>query len=185
MTVPYFYFTNNGLHTHLVFPTQQIKDLVPSLKPYFLDTTWLQIGWGDYQYYGNPEQTNWMGAKALFLPTAAVIGMLGINTIPEDIPKNTAFYKISLDTMHWNAILGFICAHFKTDAANQIAMIRAKPTGEMFFAAHGTYSIFNTCNHWTAKALATAGLSMKPSRSFSPNYIEKSVIAHNGKMVTE
>ena len=126
-----------------------------------------------------------MGAKALFLPTAAVIGMLGINTIPEDIPKNTAFYKISLDTMHWNAILGFICAHFKTDAANQIAMIRAKPTREMFFAAHGTYSIFNTCNHWTAKALATAGLSMKPSRSFSPNYVEKSVIAHNGKMVTE
>ena len=174
MTVPYFYFTNNGLHTHLVFPTQQIKDLLPALKPYFLDTTWLQIGWGDYQYYGNPEQTNWMGAKALFLPTAAVIGMLGINTIPEDIPKNTAFYKISLDTMHWNAILGFICA-----------MIRAKPTGEMFFAAHGTYSIFNTCNHWTAKALATAGLSMKPSRSFSPNYVEKSVIAHNGKMVTE
>ena len=146
--------------------------MYPTLQAYFPDATWIQIGWGDYQYYGNPEQTKWMGVKALFTPTAAIMGILGVNAIPEDIPKKRKLYEIPLDTGHWNAVLAFVCGYLKLDDANQMTEVRVKGNGEVFFEAHGTYTIFNSCNHWTARALETAGLTMKPRRSFSPNYVE-------------
>ena len=182
--MPSLYFTNNGLHTHLLFSAQEVRAYVPTLQAYFPDATWIQIGWGDYQYYGNPEQTKWMGVKALFTPTAAIMGILGVNAIPEDIPKKRKLYKIPLDTGHWNAVLVFVCGHLKLDNANQITEVRVKGNGEVFFEAHGTYTIFNSCNHWTARVLETAGLAMKPRRSFSPNYVEQCVNANGFKAVT-
>lgn len=182
--MPSLYFTNNGLHTHVLFPAQEVKARVPALQAYFPDIAWLQIGWGDYQYYGNPEQTKWMGVKALFTPTAAVMGILGVHAIPNDIPKKRKLYEIPLNNMHWNAILAFVCGYLKLDAANQISEIRVKENGEVFLKARGTYTIFNTCNHWTARALKTAGLNMNPRRSFSPNYVERWVKVNGYKSIT-
>ncbi|RZO19793.1 MAG: DUF2459 domain-containing protein [SAR92 clade bacterium] len=183
MTDTSIYFSNNGLHTHLLLPTAKVNDRVPSLQAYFPNSAWLQIGWGDYEYYGNPKQTKWMGLKALFSPTAAVMGILGVNAIPNDISRKRKLYEIHLDSMHWNAILDFVCEHLKLDASNQATEVRVKDNGEMFFEAHGTYTIFNTCNHWTARALNVAGLRMNPRRSFSPNYVEHWVKINDCKTV--
>jgi hypothetical protein len=125
ITVPSLYFTNNGLHTHLLFSAQEVRAYVPTLQAYFPDATWLQIGWGDYQYYGNPEQKKWMGVKALFTPTAAIMGILGVNAILEDIPKKRKLYEIPLDTGHWNTVLAFVCGYLKLDDANQMTEVDA------------------------------------------------------------
>jgi uncharacterized protein (TIGR02117 family) len=183
MKEPSLYFTNNGLHTHLLLSSAEVSARVSALGAYFPYATWLQIGWGDYAYYGNSKQTKWMGVKALFSPTAAVMGILGVNEVPDDIPKKRKLYEIHLDIMQRNAILDFVCEYLKLDVADQTTEVRVKDNGEVFFEAHGTYTIFNTCNHWTARALNVAGLRINPRWSFSPNYVEHWVKHNHCKTV--
>ena len=46
MKEPSLYFTNNGLHTHLLLPSAEVNTRVSALGAYFPDASWLQIGWG-------------------------------------------------------------------------------------------------------------------------------------------
>ena len=169
------YLTNNGLHTYLVLPATAVTAQVPALEAHFPDTAWLQVGWGDYHYYGNPEQTKWMGFKALCLPTKAVIGLMAINNPRTDLPKSIRLFEHAANPKTLNAVVAFVCNHIQSN--HQPEVIRVRDDGELFFLSVGTYSIFNTCNHWTAKALQSAGLEVNPRVAFSPYNVEKQATA--------
>ena len=180
MTDSTFYFANDGLHTHLIFPRNDVTAHVTYLKTYFQTAQFLKIGWGDYHYYGNPLQSRYMGLKALFLPTSAVLGVQGTGDIDE-LTEQKNIYEISLEKSKWNNIIDFVCSFFCRDSKDQVSLVRTKPNNEHFFAAHGTYSIFNTCNNWTASALKAASLTINLKRSFSANYVENQVILNGYK----
>ena len=175
MTEHTIWVTSNGLHTHLMVPSDNLKEYVPTLKPYFPDSRWLQVGWGDYQYYGNPQQTKLMGIKALFLPTQAVIGVLAIARPDEKLSRSSRVYSGAIDTFYYQRLLSFIGEYFKLDSSEKMSPIRGNDNGEDFFQAYGTYSILNTCNNWTARVLKAAGLNINPYRSISANYVEISI----------
>lgn len=174
MIVPTFYMTNNGLHTHFIFPRNDVISRAPYLKDYFPNADLLQLGWGDYHYYGNPMQSRWMGLKALFLPTSAVLGILGLRDLDE-VHINTNIYEIAVEKLGWNKIIDFICSHLKRDSLYQLNLVRINHDNEHFFAAYGTYSILNTCNTWSARALNSAGLSLHLWRAFTARHIEDQV----------
>ena len=162
MPDPLLYFTNNGLHTHLILPSQGLKTLVPQLSKYFLDEPWLQLGWGDFGYYGSAKQTKLLGFRALFMPTKAIIGVRSIRDLTNDFPQRTRIYAIPLPKAAMDATLLFISRYFQFDESDDLTVVRKKANGELFFSANGTYSILNTCNNWTAYALREAGLKISP-----------------------
>ena len=111
--MPTLYFTNNGLHTHLVLPSQGLKALVPQLSKYFLDEPWLQLGWGDFGYYGSAKQTKLLGFRALFMPTKAIIGVRSITDITNHFYSQTRIYAIPLPKTAMDATLLFISRYFQ------------------------------------------------------------------------
>ncbi len=176
------YLTNNGLHTYLVLPAAAVKAKVPALESHFPNTDWLQVGWGDYHYYGNPEQTKWMGFKALCLPTRAVIGFMAINDPKTDLLKSIRLLEHPANPKALNAVVAFVCNHIQSH--HQPEVVRVREDGELFFLSVGTYSILNTCNHWTAKALESAGFAINPRIAFSPYNVEKQATANGFSAVT-
>lgn len=180
MTVSTLYLTSNGLHTHLIFPRNDVIAHAPYLNSYFQTADFIQIGWGDYNYYGNPLQSRWMGLKALLFPTSSVLGVQGVRDINE-LTEKINVYEISLEKLNWNYIVDFVCSFFKTDDLGQVSLVRIKSNNEHFFAAYGTYSLFNTCNNWTARALKTGGIDVNSKRSFSAHYVENQVISNGYK----
>ena len=184
MPDPLLYFTNNGLHTHLVLPSQGLKALVPQLSKYFLDEPWLQLGWGDFDYYGSAKQTKLLGFRALFMPTKAIIGVRSITDITNHFHSQTRIYAIPLPKTAMDATLLFISRYFQFNESNDLTIVREKATGELFFSASGTYSILNTCNNWTAYVLKEAGLKISPKLTIGPDQVERNV-RKNGYLRTQ
>lgn len=169
------HFIRTGIHTHLVLPAPSLCALVPQLKSYFADCKWVRIGWGDYHYYGNEQQTKLMGLRALLLPTASVVALLGIDDLHRDLADDAVLYSISINDSLMESLALFVSRYFTLDKSNQLTKVRERSNGELFFKSRGVYTIANTCNNWTSYGLRTAGLNLNPLFNIFPGQVERSV----------
>jgi uncharacterized protein (TIGR02117 family) len=169
------HFFRDGIHTHLVLPASVLLQFIPTLKEHLQDSPWARIGWGDFQYYGSPQQTLLGAARALLLPSKAVIAVMGLNNIRDQISDSNRVYSIDSNQLVTEALAQFIAGYFKQDNQGQLTQIRDKPSGEVFFKARGIYMLTNTCNNWTSRGLRIAGLRCRPLFNFFPGQVEQSV----------
>ena len=169
------HFIRDGIHTHLALPAAKLLALVPQLNEYFSDCKWIRVGWGDYRYYGAEHQPLWLGLRALFLPTSAVVGLLGTDDLQETVSENGHLYSISLSEGLLDSVALFISRHFKLDKFDQLTKVRDRTCGTQFFKSRGTYLALNTCNNWTSHGLSRAGLDVHPLIMFLPGQVERTV----------
>ena len=169
------HFFRDGVHTHLVLPASILLKNIPALKTPLQDSLWVRIGWGDFKYYGASQQTFLSAMRALFLPSKAVIAVLGICSIREQISDTNRIYSIDSNQAIEEALAGFIASYFKQGPKGQLTQVREKPSGEVFFKARGIYMFTNTCNNWTSRGLRVAGLRCQPLLNVFPGQVEKSV----------
>ena len=169
------HFFRDGIHTHLVLPATSLLQCIPELKETLQDCPWVRIGWGDFQYYGSSEQTLLSAIRALLLPTSAVIAVLGVKSIREQITATNRIYSIDSHPAVVESLARFISGYFKQGPEGQLDQVRERADGEVFFKSRGTYMIINTCNNWTSRGLRIAGLRCLPLLNFLPGQVEKSV----------
>ena len=169
------HFFRDGIHTHLVLPTNILLRYIPALKQQLQDCPWVRIGWGDFQYYGSSEQTFLSAARALLLPSTAVIAVLGLKDIRQQISETNRIYSIDSNQVTIGAVAQFIASYFKQNPEGEPTAIREKSDGEVFFKARGIYMLVNTCNNWTSRGLRIAGLRCLPLLNFFPSQVERSV----------
>ena len=169
------YFFRDEIHTHLVLPATALVKNVPALEPQLGNCPWVRIGWGDRNYYGAPVQTNLSALRALLLPSPAVIAVLGIQGIREQVSETNRVYSIDCPEQVVEAVAKFIGSYFVIGPGGQLSLVRDKPDGELFFKARGIYLISNTCNNWTSRGLRIAGLRCQPLLNFLPGQVEQSV----------
>lgn len=175
MSISQIHFFRDGIHTHLVLPASVLLQTIPALKEHLQDNPWARIGWGDFQYYGSSQQTLFSAARALLLPSTAVIAVLGVNSIRDQITDSNRVYSIDSNQLITEAVAQFITGYFKQDKQGQLTQVRKKPSGEVFFKARGIYMFTNTCNNWTSRGLRIAGLRCLPLLNFLPGQVEQSV----------
>ena len=169
------YFFRDDIHTHLVVPSVAVLKYVPALEPHLEGCPWIRFGWGDHNYYGAPVQTNLMALRALFIPSGAVIAVMGIHSIREQASETNRVYSIHCPEQVVEAVAEFIGSYFVLCPRGQLTLVRHKPDGELFFKARGIYLISNTCNNWTSRGLRIAGLRCLPLINFLPSQVERSV----------
>lgn len=125
---------------------------------------WLEFGWGDADFYQAEGEDVLLGLKALLFPTRVVMHVHGFNGSPQSNFPETEIIEMSLTPEGYERLLAFLRASFAHDAAG-----RPIPLGKglyglsQFYAGTGTYSMFNTCNTWAAKALAAGGFPIDPA----------------------
>ena len=145
-----------GYHSALILPVE-----TPSFSwRGYLDAAdraqYLGFGWGERQWYVNPPQNNptLESLRALFLPNRAVIKVERYAEFPSG-QKTTC---IGVTPEHYLKLIDFIQQTFQRDAQHSTIFVAADSTyPARFYAATGTYSLFNNCNHWTAYGLRLAG----------------------------
>ena len=169
------HFFRDGIHTHLVLPAKVLLDYIPELKEQLQDSPWARIGWGDFQYYGSSEQTLFAALRALLLPTAAVIAVLKINSIQDQVTETNRVYSIDCNPSVIDSLARFVSGYFHHSPKGLLTSVRERSNGEVFFKSHGTYLLINTCNNWTSRGLRIAGLRCLPLLNFLPGQVEQSV----------
>lgn len=130
----------NGFHTGIVLPAGPAR--------------WRSFGWGDRDFYLNtPRWQDMRPGTAL----SALIGsgetLVHVDELGDFAPDEN-WRPLRLRTDEYARLRRSIAATFEPGGA---AITGYGPT-DRFYPARGRYSAFVTCNVWTARMLASAGV---------------------------
>ena len=152
------YIVSHGWHTSLVINREDLVELVEPLSADFDSVEFLEIGWGDRQYYQAADVTMGMALRAVLWPTETVLHVVGISTSPPDYFGDGAVFVLSIPEGGYRDLLVFVASSFAR--LSNRALIRLGPAlygSGWFYEAEGRFHAGNTCNTWIAKAIAAAG----------------------------
>ena len=158
------YILSNGVHLDLVLPLKDsIKDWTETVNfdkrliPY---VNYISFGWGDRSFYEKvPEWSDLtipVALRAVFLKSE---GALHVNFY-KDLTTNEKCRHIYLDSDTYLVLIKYIEESFIKDSIGKPQIIENLSYGrfDSFYEAHGSYSLFFTCNTWTNSALKKSGL---------------------------
>ena len=162
------YLVNHGWHAGIVLRRADIPDNIWPKLGNFPDMEYLEVGWGDKDYYQIPDPHLGFILKAALLPTASVLHIVGFNDhVPAYFPYSEII-RIELSSAGFERLSRTIASSFALDkAGNTTSPSPGLYGNSRFYLSRETYHLFNTCNVWTARALRTAGLPITPATATS------------------
>lgn len=153
-----FYIVNHGLHTGIVVKRNDLLDVVPSLTTDWDSGEYLEIGWGDEQFYQAPNATAGLAIQAMLWPTGSVLHMVGIPETPHRFFPKIEILEISVPQSGYKKLLEYIAKTFEQTSDDNITRLGPGLYGNShFYKATGSFHTFNTCNTWVAEAIETTG----------------------------
>ncbi len=158
------YFVSHGWHAGIVV---RRADVPPGVWPQAFDFPageYLEVGWGDRDYYMTKRPHFGHLLKAGLLPTASVLQVVAFNgPVTRYFPRSEVI-RIDLSVPGFERLVRYLEASHAVDASG-----RGKPLGPSlygrgrFYLSRETYHLFNTCNAWTARAMRAAGCPITPA----------------------
>lgn len=170
------YLVSNGFHSGLVLPTsaanaaasRRSADAAQAVMTRFADYDWVEAGWGGDQFYRsvpNVAAFDWqLGLRALFRSgNASVLHIVGVEGDPHEVFKGSDLVPLSLSPEGFARLVEELDRTFARDAGGRPEDLGPGLYGpSLFYRATGTFSLFNLCNHWTARMLGLAGVPVWP-----------------------
>ena len=158
------FVTSNGWHSGIVVERSEIPEgLVPEVSD--IDgAQYLEFGWGDRDFYQADEATFGNTLEAALVPTSAVLHVAALSSPQASQSRDQEVVPLWVDSQGFEQLMAFI-----DDSIDRSGSSRATTIGpglysnSQFYPATGSFHLFNTCNTWTAKALAAAGLDISPT----------------------
>lgn len=158
------YVLSNGVHTDLVLPVRSSAidwhDVFP-LKDFRApppDAGFIAIGWGDREFYLNTptwaDLTASRALGALFGRNSALVHVSYLQRA--QLGRGT--YTLPLSQAQYAKLVDHVRASLPQGPAVRIANAHYD-NQDAFYEALGGYSMFETCNTWTGRALRSAGVS--------------------------
>ncbi len=162
------YLVSHGWHAGIVLRRAEIPDSVWPAPGDFLGAQYLEVGWGDMDYYQTPDPPMGLILKAALLPTASVLHIVGFSgTVPVYFPFSEII-RIELSSAGFAHLAQNIAESFARDGTGNATSLGPGLYGNSrFYLSRESYHLFNTCNVWSARALRAAGLPIIPARAIT------------------
>ncbi|MBW2270683.1 MAG: DUF2459 domain-containing protein [Deltaproteobacteria bacterium] len=130
-------------HTGIAVPRADIPaGLWPESRD-FPQADYVEVGWGDRNYYYGRDQGAWGTLSAALWPTPSVLHVAGVH--------GPGFVRL---------IRYFDAAHERSGSAAAASLGPGLYGNSRFYPGWESFHIFRTCNVWTARGLRAAGLSI-------------------------
>ncbi len=159
----YMYVVRHDWHTGLVVKYDDIDPRLWPEKDDFPEALYLEVGWGDRDFYQTPRAGLGILLQAALKSPASVLFVIGLpSTVTRYFPQ-ADILAIPLSRRGLEESLRFIHATYKRDVTGQTIPLGPghNHRHSMFYLAEDDYSLSNTCNSWTSKALQAAGLPIR------------------------
>jgi len=164
-----FYACDNGVHVDLVLPAAgEGHDWFSIFPPQdfagdVTNASHVALGWGARSFYAATKEWSDMRPgpvlKALFWQDRAVLHV----SYSGDPAGRENCRQVVAGAKGRKALFAFIDMTLGDRPRHED--LPGYGPNDAFYAAHGTYSLFRTCNVWTAEALKSAG---RPMAIWSP-----------------
>ncbi|HOI29771.1 MAG TPA: DUF2459 domain-containing protein [Melioribacteraceae bacterium] len=156
------YLVKENWHTGIMFRIDDYTSgLLPALK-YFKDYQYIDIGWGDADFYQIPGFDLFLAAKAILIPTPTVMRFDGYKFPIEKIIEWREFaLKFELPKERFLLLINYIQEHLILDEKGETIISKHDIDSPVyFFKSKGEYHLFRTCNTWAAQALKSTGIDV-------------------------
>jgi uncharacterized protein (TIGR02117 family) len=155
---------DHGWHTAIVV---RRADVDRALWPEVDDVptaTFVEIAWGDREFYMATPATAWMAITAALRAGEGVLHVVGLSAPIAAVFPQSEIVELRVSRRGFDALMRFVAGEHERDAGGRSTRLQRGLYGpSWFYAARSTYSLFNTCNTWVARALQSAGLPVSPS----------------------
>lgn len=156
------YVSSISWHTGLIVPATIFPEKVWPQKINYSNTAYLEIGWGDKDFFTSKGFNPWYAFKAIFWPTSSVLQVKPIHGKVEAFYSNTKLAKIEIGGEKLQKLRNYLLAEFELDAEGQFIPVTAGPSDTYFFKGSSFYYFPKNSNVWIAKALKSAGFFLCP-----------------------
>lgn len=161
--VSVIYLVRHGWHAGVAIERSDVPDGRWPILEEFPDAAYLEVGWGEAQYYPGHTRGVWGVTRAGLWPTNSVMHVVPIaDSVQNRFPKNTVV-RISVGRGELEALTQYVAQSFYRSDEGQVPS--AAPgyyPDSRFYRSRLTYHVFNNCNHWAAGALEAAGCDTAP-----------------------
>lgn len=153
------YVVSHAGHTGIALRKADVPaGLWPELRD-FPDARYLEVGWGDADYYPMPDPGLCTTLKAAFLPTDSVLHVVGFDTAVPRYFSGNEVVAIGVPRAAAANLARYIDdAYRRSDAAPAVAISPGLYGDSRFYPARQRFHLLRTCNVWIAGALRAAGL---------------------------
>jgi len=162
---PLLYVAGHGMHTGLVVRSADLPPLVWPAQRDFPRAEYLELGWGDREYYRAEDFSLWLGMRALLWPTESAVHVVAFSGPIERAFPASEIVPLRVSPEGFERMVAFIAATFQDDG------IRLGPgqrgNSSAFYASDRRFHLLETCNTWVARALQEAGLQVSPQRAIT------------------
>jgi uncharacterized protein (TIGR02117 family) len=157
------YVVNHGWHTGIVLRRDDFPEGIWPERNDFVDSEYLEVGWGDADFYRAEEPTWGLALKAAVWSASSVLYIVGLGHPPDRFLPPEDRVEVRLSARGLSELAAFIAMAYARDESGRAILVGpgAVPNSR-FYLARGTYLLLNTCNTWVARALRAAGCPITP-----------------------
>lgn len=168
------YILKHQWHTGIIFKIEDIKSDLDFLVQDFGDSEYIEVGWGDKDFYMAREETVWLVFKAAIWPTKSVLHVAEIKNNQLMMFEEDEIIEIELDDEDLDKLILYIKSSFYLDENKRPEKLGKGLYGKsQFYLSEEKYHLFKTCNVWMAKGLKKGGVPIHPFYAFTSKNIIK------------
>ncbi|MBI2297153.1 MAG: DUF2459 domain-containing protein [Betaproteobacteria bacterium] len=128
----------------------------------FPQAEYLEVGWGDREFYQKPDPGLWTTLRAALWPTASVLHVVGFPGPVAGYFRASEVIELALPSDGFERLVRYIHDAHERSGAPAAAPLGPGLYGEgRFYPGRESFHLFRTCNVWTARALRAAGLPIR------------------------
>ena len=156
------YVVSHGWHTGIVLRRGDIPAGLWPESADFPNAEYLEVGWGDRDYYIAPAFDLWLATKALLWPTASVLHVVGFSGSVADNFPLSEIVELRVSAENLEPLVRLIHdSHVREGDARAASIARGLYGDGRFYPSRERFHLFNTCNVWTSRALRAAGFPIR------------------------
>ena len=162
------YVVVDGGHTGLAVRTSEVPREAWPARHDFPGAEYLELGWGEREYYTREGNTVWLALRALFWSEASAIHVVGLEGPVERAFPEAEILRLAVTPAGFDRMVAFVAASHERDPAGRAIILgRGQRPGSLFYASHRRFHFLETCNTWVARALREAGVQVEPLAAFT------------------
>jgi len=154
------YIVQHGWHSGIVLPTAKIHEKSGILAQLADGYQFIEIGWGDQEFYLRDGGGFWIGLRAAVLPTSSVLHVVGIDRSPEYYFPVSRVHSLYYNREAFIELLEFIESSFIVEGSEPVWVAPPLYGKGGFYASGSKFHLFNNCNTWVADALGYSGCAL-------------------------
>ncbi len=157
------YVLKHRWHTGIIINRSEASNLLPALGNDFNNSEYIEIGWGDKDFYMSEKGTLFLALKAVLWPTKSVLHVAKISSHQLERFNEEEIIEFALTDENFNKLIKYLNRSFSLDSnKHNIQLGKGLYGNSRFYLSNEHYHLFKTCNVWVAKGLKNANISIKP-----------------------